>query len=62
MCEIQNKTLASPQMTRLKPLSPYLVGANRLRQGDGVPSANPLLKYAVNKKNPDELGASVGGD
>lgn len=69
--ETQKKTLASPIMTRVKPLSPYLQAANRIRVGTNnganasVPSSNPLMKYAVNKKDPNDLlnkGVSANND
>jgi hypothetical protein len=58
--EIQKKTLASPKMTNVKPLSPYLAAANRQRLG-GVPSANPLMRYSMNKKDPKDLIGENGG-
>lgn len=58
--EVQKKTLASPKMTNVKPLSPYLAAANRQRLG-GVPSANPLMRYSMNKKDPKDLMGDVGG-
>jgi len=50
-------------MTSVKPLSPYLAAANRSRlaAAGGVPSANPLMKYSMNKKDPKDLGGDIGG-
>lgn len=39
-------------MSRVKPLSPYMANRNLPN-----PQANPLLKYAVNKKDPSELSS-----
>ncbi len=47
-------------MTNVKPLSPYLAAANRQRLG-GVPSANPLMRYSMNKKDPKDLIGEIGG-
>ena len=41
-------------MTRVKPLSPYMVNRNR---NPGAVATNPLLKYTANitKKDPSEM-------
>lgn len=48
---VVKKVLASPQMTKVRPLSPYM---EQRKVGPGVGNS-ALLKYAANKKNPSEF-------
>jgi hypothetical protein len=44
------RTLASPKMSKVRPLSPYM------ESGKGpVDVANPLLKYVSNKKDINDM-------
>ena len=58
--DVTKKTLASPKMSKVRPLSPYM---NR-DQPQGPASGQHLLKYAIAKKDPSELLKSMkqGGD
>jgi hypothetical protein len=52
--DVQTKTLASPKMSKVRPLSPYMNnrGADSPKV---VASGQHLLKYAINRKDPSEL-------
>lgn len=59
--DVQRKTLASPKMSKVRPLSPYM---NNRDGGDSSPKLGPasgqhLLKYAITKKDPSELNKQV---
>lgn len=51
--DVQTKTLASPKMRKVRPLSPYM--NNRGDSPKVVASGQNLLKYAINRKDPAEL-------
>ena len=55
--DVQRKTLASPKMSKVRHLSPYM---NNRGAGDSSPKLGPasgqqFLKYAITKKDPSEL-------
>lgn len=54
----ERKTLASPRMSRVRALSPYM---NREQHSTGPASGHNLLKYAIAKKDPSQLLASSKG-